>query len=291
MKKNLPNIALGLVMFSALVLFAGANVLRAHRFGALRGPSTARTGQSLERLPQQRVIDRLASGELKLSDLPVSNLTRSLKLDRIDVSPDGADITMHLRNAYKQRIIAFQVSIGRITFKSLLYERDDGPIEPGGSRDFRNRVQPESETRGFRLDAVLLEDGTGDGDPQALREISDELAGAKLVLGALLPDLERALDPEIPLSPARVESLRAQISSYPDGDTTTPHFTRDGISGEKARLLYDVERLARSTSQSASDQEHLREVNTAKSLAVYRWVAAIPNVGHATPPRPPQGGR
>lgn len=92
--------------------------------------------------------------------------------------------------------------------------------------------------------AVLYEDGTGDGDPQAIAETRHRRIGVKNQLERMLPLLQAALAQPDRDAPAALTKLREQISSLPEAASGgMPPRAAAGLRGAKEDVLVVLDQL------------------------------------------------
>jgi len=198
-------------------------------FSGLREPTSGHVsqqgiGRSLEE----------PEGNLKVERLKVTNETRALEV--INIEKLGLrDIRLTLRNGYDKKITGFQVSVGAGRVQTDLTVGGDDAyfILPGSTYQGIYAIQHETDTRGITILAVILEDGTTDGDAEAIEEVECYRLGMKMERKRVLSLLQDALkldDSEIASALSRVEY---QVSSLPvTQDKTQPY--------EKNRRLYNI---------------------------------------------------
>jgi hypothetical protein len=115
----------------------------------------------------------------KIEDLPVTNKTSGFAIAGLEKTPER-NIRIRLRNDYKKKITAYQISIGSTTtlVETMLNNLEAG-VDPGEIVDLEEaiNVDPDLSTKGLIIRAVVFDDRSGDGEPESIREIDDYRQG------------------------------------------------------------------------------------------------------------------
>ena len=124
-------------------------------------------------------------------ELTVKSQTKGyevLKAHRVD-----NEVRIRLKNNHKMTITAFALRIsGTATIREdFAYSEVHFGIEPGETFEASYPLSPGSEVPTIHLLAVLLKDGTGDGDSKVARQIKDQRLGQKIQILRTLRILER----------------------------------------------------------------------------------------------------
>lgn len=103
------------------------------------------------------------------------------------------EVRIRLQNNHKETITAFAIRItGTATVREdFAYSEVHFGIEPGETFEASYHVSPSSELPTIDLLAVLLKDGTDDGNSKAAQQIKDQRLGQKLQILRTLRILER----------------------------------------------------------------------------------------------------
>ncbi|MFY9556036.1 MAG: hypothetical protein WAV47_15100, partial [Blastocatellia bacterium] len=136
----------------------------------LSGTPSQGRGRSLEEL----------EGNLNVKRLKVTNKTRAFEV--INMEKVGSKtIQLTFRNSYDKKITGFQVSVGhgRVQTDLTLSGDDSYFILPGTTYQRIYAIQDDTGTRGITILAVVFEDGTSDGDSEAIEEIEYYRLGMK----------------------------------------------------------------------------------------------------------------
>ena len=165
---------------------------------------------------------------LNIDDIRVVNETHGFKVSKRVLSPDGI-IRFTLKNGYPKAITAYRADLGENggeTFDTILCTYDCS-IAPGGTTDTVLVVSRGITAKPVVINAVLFEDGTADGDPDAILLLRESRLGESMqmetirsllgeVAGASSGDLPTALDSvESKLKEAVLKFREAK--SYPGG--------------------------------------------------------------------------
>jgi hypothetical protein len=103
------------------------------------------------------------------------------------------EVRLRLQNNHKETMTAFAIRIsGTATVREdFAYSEVNFGIEPGKTFEASYPVSPGSEVPTIHLLAVLLNDGTDDGNSKAVQQIKDQRLGQKLQILRTLKILER----------------------------------------------------------------------------------------------------
>lgn len=103
------------------------------------------------------------------------------------------EVRIRLQNNHKETITAFAVRIsGTATVREdFAYSEVHFGIEPGETFEASYPVSPSSELPTIHLLAVLLKDGSDDGNSKVARQIKDQRLGQKIQILRTLKILER----------------------------------------------------------------------------------------------------
>ena len=102
-------------------------------------------------------------------------------------------VKIRLKNNHKETITAFAITVsGTATIREdFAYSEVHFGIEPGETFETSYPVSPSSEVPTIHLLAVLLKDGTDDGNSKVAQQIKDQRLGQKLQILRTLRILER----------------------------------------------------------------------------------------------------
>ena len=165
-----------------------------------------------------------------IPQLQVGNKTRALIVESIaDLGTFQAGnkqrrrFRVTVKNGYSQPVVAYVFDEKH----KYIGERTTGGIETNGAvvgwelppngTDPTNFAVPANTEVVITLAAVLLKDGTGDGDFEPLSRLKENREGVKIAYQQIVPLLRRTLESnENPVTDAVIESLENEISVTAD---------------------------------------------------------------------------
>lgn len=103
------------------------------------------------------------------------------------------EVRIRLQNNHKKTITAFAIRItgSAVVKEDFAYSEVHFGIEPGETFETSYPASPGSEAPTIHLLAVLLNDGTDDGNPKVVRQMRDQRLGQKIQILRTLRVLER----------------------------------------------------------------------------------------------------
>jgi hypothetical protein len=114
---------------------------------------------------------------LRNHQISLENRTNGLQIVNLDKQIDQEIILITLKNTYQKPITGYKLSVGI----GIQYgERQNSRILPGDEFRVILPLQPELDTKGVRILAVIFDDETTDGDPLFIKQIKDRRKGASL---------------------------------------------------------------------------------------------------------------
>ncbi|HET8670110.1 MAG TPA: hypothetical protein VFM05_05620 [Candidatus Saccharimonadales bacterium] len=124
-------------------------------------------------------------------ELTVKSQTQGYEVLKADFVDN--QVRIRLQNNHKKTITAFAIRIsGTATIREdFAYSEVHFGIEPGETFETSYPVSPSPEVPTIHLLAVLLKDGTDDGNSKVARQIKDQRLGQKLQILRTLRILER----------------------------------------------------------------------------------------------------
>jgi hypothetical protein len=180
--------------------------------------------------------------------LRIERKTRSLivesvaELETIQIEPQKRlrRFKMALKNGYSQPLVAYSLqqqdsavgngSVARVETNGAAI----GWVLPPNGTDITYFGAPSEGEVVITLAAVLLEDGTGDGDSAALSRLREVRAGVKIAYQQIVPLLRRAaISTEAVAGDVAVESLAGEISALADEKTVPPNLRRGFHEGRE----------------------------------------------------------
>jgi hypothetical protein len=182
------------------------------------------------------------------NDLEVSNRTRAFQV--ISAIRSGEDVRVSFKNGYNKTINAFTLSGGSNSGVQVDFTNSDTAIAPGATYNYRTAaasLEPSvSAVKPLNLTvlAVVFEDGTSDGEANAIADVKNRRSGEKVALARIIPLLDQTLAASDADLPAALDRLKAQISSlFPDSEQGQSPEIAGGILHGKGDVLGDIERL------------------------------------------------
>lgn len=124
-------------------------------------------------------------------ELTVKSQTQGYEVLKADFADNR--VRIRLQNNHKKTITAFAIRIsGTATIREdFAYSEVHFGIEPGETFETSYPVSPSSEVPTIHLLAVLLKDGSDDGNSKVAQQIKDQRLGQKLQILRTLRILER----------------------------------------------------------------------------------------------------
>jgi hypothetical protein len=150
--------------------------------------------------------------EINVQDIGLFNKTRAFRITKLEKADKNIQITFV--SEYNKSITAFQASIGtvRITEEFIINEKSF--IRPGAEFTKIYPVQPMIMEKGISILAVFFEDGTADGDPVLIRELSEIRSGRAKLYEYFLPQIQSVIDSSDKELPKAIHGLRDRINSF-----------------------------------------------------------------------------
>ena len=163
------------------------------------------------------------------------------------------EVRVRLQNNHKETITAFAIRIsGTATVREdFAYSEVHFGIQPGETFETSYPVSPSSELPTIHLLAVLLNDGTDDGNSTVARQIKDQRLGQKLQILRTLRILEREGQSRKDLKTTKSDLVAALNTSEPEtlvslGELSSISRSDNQLSDElKAGLQWGREKMLR----------------------------------------------
>ena len=193
----------------------------------------------------------------------IQNKTHSFEVAQATANP-GANgcIQLSLRNGYRRPITAYVVSANRlITIIDYLYSEgeDQRGIAPDAVHTtpvcVPKAIDPDiaaKEGRQIFVQAVVFDDGTGDGDPEFIADILNRRRGSKIQLTRIIGVVKRVLNSGNTLDDAALEAFKSEISSLTT-DSQASVAESDSLRGQKDAALSLLDGLTHSGSRDVSE--------------------------------------
>jgi hypothetical protein len=203
-------------------------------------------------------IEKLESlkRSLRVENLKVTNKTQHFYIVSIRKTPNG-DILLSLRNDYDKKITSYELSMGsKVTMADYIYsEREDG-ILPGNIVDNYQAIDidPELSAKGIAILAVMFEDGTSDGDPAHIREITQYRLGGKMQMEQALDTLEKLKSLPKSKMTAELSRIKTQLTTSEPENDALPRYFKFGMDDVRMILSREVERLSDASGNDTESQ-------------------------------------
>lgn len=177
----------------------------------------------------------------------------------------GADYVLSLQNTSDKPINGYSIAVGaksKLVVDLTIGDRVISPAEVVTVRIAASNLQTQgAAARRITILAALYEDGTGDGDPQAIAETRHRRIGVKSQLQRVLPLLQATLTQSHLDAPGALRSLKEQISSLPvEASGELPPRASAGLRSAKEDVLVALNQL---DSSGGGFQEHLTRLKGA----------------------------
>jgi hypothetical protein len=213
-----------------------------------------------------------------IDQLRVENLTRSLIIESVDeLEPIEAGpqttrrlFRMTVRNGYSQPLVAYSYrqqdsGVGKNSIAGgETNGATNGWVLPPNGTDITHIGAPSEGEIVITFAAVLLEDGTGDGDSLALSRLRENRDGVKIAYQQIVPLLRRAAtSTESVAGEVAVQNLAGEISAIADEKTVPPNL-RAGYHEAKEFLVNSLKDLEANLS-SGRKAQHRAEIAKMKS--------------------------
>lgn len=209
-------------------------------------------GASLVILCTAAAVVWATNGRDDTDRLRVRNLTRSLSVESV-ASPPGAlkkagRFVVTVRNGYDKPVVAYSIrvedgSTDKDTISAV--ERgghtDGWSLPPNATDVARVSASPEGDVV-LTVSAVLFDDGTGDGDADALTRMREVRAGIKIAYQQLVPILRRAAgEGQADASGAALQSLEDEVALVSDREV--PVNLRRGFVQARDYVAFELREL------------------------------------------------
>lgn len=232
-------------------------------------PAKQQQDEMFQRLTQLRE-------RFDLDTLKVTNRTAAFNVVGKEKTPEG-HVRLSLRNDYNQDITAYSLSLGwnSVTVDAIL-SMHDAAIKPGQIKDelLPIDLDPDLETRGLIVLAVILEDGTIDGEIESAKVIQDHRIGDE----AEMDRIDKILSDDSPVSVASLQSKLDQIKvvAHPDAEENLPQDTKFAIRDARRRVLRLFEDLSnRNNDDIEMKLRGIRDYVKEKKTGLKKYIEAI----------------
>jgi hypothetical protein len=152
---------------------------------------------------------------IKPGDKPLlTNSTQSLEVVRLERTFARYDVV--LKNGYDKNVINFAIAFSEgFTYRSIFDNGQPGGMAPGTIAEF-NIGSGGSMDREIRIAAVILADGTADGDPKIYAHMLADYRGAGIAAAIALTGIQKVLDASDTDLESTLSWLDAELRSMPE---------------------------------------------------------------------------
>jgi hypothetical protein len=198
-----------------------------------------------------------AFAPVQSDDVTVSNKTQAFQI--ISAVRDGETVQLSLKNGYGKAINGFTISSSDTSGVQVDFTPTDEVIAPGGIYHYKTSVaslrssDSLSDKLTLKILSVVFDDGTSDGDHQAIADIKNRRLGEKIQLARILPLLRQALsssDADKPTVLARLKSQITLLTVKPDNGQ--PVEITGGLLHGKEYILREIRALEQEQSEEGS---------------------------------------
>jgi hypothetical protein len=151
---------------------------------------------------------------LQAANVPVTNMTKSVRLVRIE-KLDDRELRLTLENQYDKTINGFQMSVGNVGVHTEFMYNTEHMIPPGGIWVQQSAIQADTDTKGIAFLSVHFDDGTSDGDEVAIKQVNDARAGQLTQIRRALGLIRRTLRSGTASSVTGLQDLQSRIRALP----------------------------------------------------------------------------
>lgn len=179
----------------------------------------------------------------KGSSYRFNNETRSLEV--VELEREGDSIHLILKNVSSKSITGVQVQLGRVTIQSEFLGGDETFLA-GALHERYYPLQEGMDREGINILAAVFDDGSSEGNPEAVRQIKDKRLGEKTQLRRVLPLVQQAIEAPDADAPAALDRLRTDILGLQveRGNGLSDDFSL-GLHDRKLLLLQQLDTLRR----------------------------------------------
>jgi hypothetical protein len=152
---------------------------------------------------------------IKPGDKPVvRNGTQWLEIVRVEKNFSRYEVT--LKNGYAKNVINFAIAFANgFTYRNLLDTAQPGGLAPGAVAKFDVGYGTEMDEE-FTIAAVIMADGSADGDPKICAHILATYMGASLAATRSMARIQPLLDGSDEELDTKLERLEAELASLPE---------------------------------------------------------------------------
>lgn len=183
-------------------------------------------------------------------ELEIDNKAQSFQV--VGIVRDAGDYVLSLKNGYDKPINGYSIGLGtrgaKLDVELITGDRVISPGEIIETRipisNLRRTASELSAKPKITILSVMFEDGTSNGDPEAIAQTEHSRLGTKIQLKRILPSLQAIVDLPDSKLPEALDKLKAEISSLPvKSNGSLPPAAEVGLRSAKEDLLREIENL------------------------------------------------
>lgn len=221
--------------------------------------------------------------EVDFESVPVKNMTQAFRL--ISREKTASMVRLTLANGYNKRITALWLSVGGVGTQVGPIYNPEQMIPPQGVYVTELPLQPQMETKGIKIVAVIFDDGTADGHPDSVRAMRETELGEKAQLRralALIQEYLRSPDSDTSAGPETLESQVKALPTQREGNKRGDY--EHGLYRQKQLIVGTIQRIRsqqyHTTLQAGDDPRYQHSTQTKSKMALlikeYERILALP---------------
>ncbi|HYP28206.1 MAG TPA: hypothetical protein VE262_15935 [Blastocatellia bacterium] len=216
------------------------------------------------------------------AEVEIKNETESLQVVS-KASVKDRFINLSLKNSSDKPITAFVVAFGRNKVTEEFIHDESKFVLPGNTCTKTYPLSPGTPTPEFRIRAVVFDDGTGEGNVNDVRAITETRLGQAMQYRRFLTALKEIEDASEFQLPSAWGRLKEKVSSFPDGKSEPlPVNVRYGLHTGKQDLTDEVQSLDLNPASSDQIRRLVKDLKARYIKIVPRY---SPNKDSLTPAR------
>jgi hypothetical protein len=155
-------------------------------------------------------------------------------------------LRVSFRNDYDKAIVSYAIVVGKGSSvqTDFMYSEAGNKIAPGETTTWRNALSPGMLAEGISIEAVVFDDGTGDGDAGTIKGIKDQWEGGDRQISRILSILDAALSSSEAESSDVLYELEARVSSLSiEPDNSFQPRSQAGLNNQREGMLVKLKQL------------------------------------------------
>lgn len=239
--------------------------------------STAKSSQIDNRSkPTSDEISELKKS-LKIENIKVTNKVKSINVVSVEKDSGNVSIVLSLKNESDKKITAYMVAAGdSLTFADYAFSEEDGISsrellkvhQEIGTASFEGgpyQISPDLRKKGIVVLAVIFEDGTTEGEPNAVENLIQYRLGGKAQIERTLSELNKIKELSEDRQLAEFDRFKSNIQASSTQQEITPSYFRFGAKDVQDTFLMEMENF-----KNNADKESKYKVN--KLIERYRKI-------------------